>query len=438
LLVHPVIAESCASAIGGLVSDPDPGPERGVGLAEAAVAGPDLLKRFAGISDRRSDQGREHPVAVVLTLCAAAVLAGMRSFTAIAGWITDVPAGMVACLYVAAGANVGAARAAGPSKTTVWRVLTGADAAAVDAAIGAWLAQRAHHSADTGADMRTGADTGGDTGAGGDTDSAVVAIAVDGKTVRGAVDTDGNQPHLLAAATHDDQLVLAQVEVGAKTNEIPMFAPLLAQLAATGVDLGRVVITADALHCQRTHAQWLHERGAGFVFTTKLNQPTLYAALDALPWPTVPIGHREVERARGRVTTRTIQVLPAPSGLPFPHVRQVWLIERYVRDPAGTLLSGITALGVTNLAPNQAGPADLARLVRRHWGIESLHWLRDTVYREDDSRAATRSGPRVMAALRNLSIGALHLAGRRDITEATRWAGRVIHRPFQLLGLTTN
>ena len=74
--------------------------------------------------------------------------------------------------------------------------------------------------------------------------------------------------------------------------------------------------------------------------------------------------------------------------------------------------------------------------MRRHWGIEALHWLRDTVYREDDSRVASRSGPRVMAALRNLAIGALHLAGRRDITEATRWAARAMHRPFQLLGLT--
>lgn len=398
------------------------------------MAGPDLLKRFAGISDRRSDQGREHPVAVVLTLCAAAVLAGMRSFTAIAGWITDVPADMVACLYLAAGANVGAAPTAGPSKTTVWRVLTGADAAAVDAAIGAWLAERAHHT-DTGADTDTGKDTGTGKDGGEDTDSTVV-VAVDGKTVRGAVDAGGNPLHLLAAATHDEQLVLAQVEVGAKSNEIPMFAPLLDQLAATGIELGRVVITADALHCQRAHAQWLHERDAGFVFTTKLNQPTLYAALDALPWNNVPIGHREVEHARGRVTTRTIQVLPAPSGLPFPHVRQVWLIERYVTDPAGSPLSAVAALGVTNLTADRAGPADLARLVRRHWGIESLHWLRDTVYREDDSRAATRSGPRVMAALRNLSIGALHLAGRRDITEATRWAARAIHRPFQLLGLT--
>ena len=82
MLVHPAIAESCACAIDGVVSDPD---VRGR-LAAAAVEGPELLGRFAGISDGRSDQGRDHPVAVVLTLCAAAVLAGMRSFTAIAGW----------------------------------------------------------------------------------------------------------------------------------------------------------------------------------------------------------------------------------------------------------------------------------------------------------------------------------------------------------------
>ena len=95
MLVHPAIAESCACAIDGVVSDPD---VRGR-LAAAAVEGPELLGRFAGISDGRSDQGRDHPVAVVLTLCAAAALAGMRSFTAIAGWIADVPAELLALLY---------------------------------------------------------------------------------------------------------------------------------------------------------------------------------------------------------------------------------------------------------------------------------------------------------------------------------------------------
>jgi predicted transposase YbfD/YdcC len=370
---------------------------------------PDLLQRFGAVSDGRRDQGRVHPVAVVLTLCAAAVVAGMGSFTAIAGWAADVPAELLAQLYGRC--------AESPSKATIWRVVTGADAVAVDAVIGAWLAgQSAARESDT-------------------DPLALVAIAVDGKTVRGATDTQGNQVHLLAAATHTDALVLGQVEVGAKTNEIPMFAPLLDKLAATGVDLTRAVITADALHTQRAHAQYLHHRGAGFVLTVKQNQPALFAALDALPWAQVPLAARDVDTAHGRVTTRTIQVLPAPADLPFPHVNQVWLVERYTCDPTGAPLSAVAALGVTNLSTDRATPERLATLIRQHWGIESLHWLRDTVYREDDSTIHTRSGPRVMAALRNLAIGAIRLTGRHDITETTRSANRNINRPFKILKL---
>ena len=66
-----------------------------------------------------------------------------------------------------------------------------------------------------------------------------------------------------------------------------------------------------------------------------------------------------------------------------------------------------------------------------------LHWIRDTCYREDHSTIRTRSGPRVMASLRDLAIGALRLAGRRDITEATRWASRDMTRPLTILGLTS-
>jgi predicted transposase YbfD/YdcC len=412
LLVHPVIAESYASALGAGTCDHD--------LSGVAVEGPELLRRFGAVSDGRSEQGRDHPVAVVLTLCAAAVLAGMCSFTAIAGWVADVPTELLARLYT---------RPAGPpSKTTLWRVLTGADPAAVDAAVGAWLVEHAA--------TRAAEHAGGTADAREDRDEpALVAIAVDGKTVRGAVDARGHQVHLLAAATHQDCLVLGQVDVGAKTNEIPLFAPLLETLAAAGIDLATTVITADALHSQRSHAQYLHEHGAEFVLTVKQNQPTLYAALDALPWATTPIAARHVDTGHGRVTTRTIQTLPAPADLPFPHVNQVWLIERYVTDTAGTSHSAVAALGVTSLTTAHATPENIATYVREHWGIESLHWLRDTVYREDDSTARTRSGPRVMAALPNLAIGAYHLLGRRDITEATRWATRVMDRPFKILSL---
>jgi len=253
--------------------------------------------------------------------------------------------------------------------------------------------------------------------------------------VRGATDTEGNQVHLLAAATHQDSLVLAQVEVGAKTNEIPMFAPLLDGLAKVGGDLTNTVITADAPRTQRAHAEYLHDRGAGFVFTVKQNQPALFTALDALPWAEVPLAARDIDTGHGRITTRTIQVLPAPTDLPFPHVNQVWLVERYTHDPTGAPRSAVAALGVTNPPTNRATPERLASLIRQHWGIKALHWLRDTVYREDNSTVHTRSGPRVMATLRNLAIGAIRLTGRHDITETTRSASRDMHHPFKILKL---
>jgi hypothetical protein len=248
LLLHPSIAESGFAALGAAVSAPVGGPD----LPDPAVVCPDLLQRFAAVSDGRRDQGRVHPVAVVLVLCAAAVVAGMASFTAIAGWATDVPAEMLARLY--------GRRCDPPSKATIWRVVTGVDADAVDAVIGAWLLAHAAGRDAAGREVAPDEVAGREVAPGeiapgevavreADQDATErLAIMVDGKAVRGATDAEGNQVHLLAAATHADALVLGQVEVGAKSNEIPQFAPLLNTLAATGVDLADTVITADALH----------------------------------------------------------------------------------------------------------------------------------------------------------------------------------------------
>ncbi len=165
--------------------------------------------------------------------------------------------------------------------------------------------------------------------------------------------------------------------------------------------------------------------------------PGLFAALDALAWTDVPVAHTATDRGHGRVETRTLQVMPAPTELPFPHVNQVFLVERTVTDLAGASLSNVAILGVTSLDQQRGDSALIAEAIRGQWGIESLHWIRDTLYREDDSQVHTRSGPRVMAALRNLAIGALRLSGRTDIAEATRWATRKMERPFTILGLAT-
>ena len=370
--------------------------------------------------------GRDHPVAAVLALAAAAVVAGMRGYTAITGWVADVPPAILADVYL----RSGAAAAPPPSKTTIWRVLTDADAGAFDVAVGTWLMRLAGFTAPAAAGREAGEEAGEE-----DRPAALMQVRLDGKAIRGAKDADGNQVRLLAALVGPDaasSVVAAQAEVGKKTNEVPMATVVLGQ-----VDLTDKIVTADALHTVKATARHIHEHGGEFVLPVKENRRALFDALDALPWGQVPIARTATDKGHGRITTRTIQVLPAPEDLPFPHVSQVFLIERHVTDLHGQPISAVAALGVASPAPDQASPADLAGYVREQWSIESLHWLRDTLYQEDKSKVRTRNGPRVMAALRNLAIGALRIAGRIDITEATRWAGRSMDRPFTILGLTS-
>jgi predicted transposase YbfD/YdcC len=382
----------------------------------------DLLKLFAGVSDGRVGPGRDHPVAAVLALAAAAVVAGMKGYTAITGWVADVPPAVLADLYL----RSSAAPAPPPSKTTIWRVLTDADAEAFDVAVGRWLMNLAGFSTPATNSSGTGEE---------DCPRALMQVRLDGKAVRGARDAAGNQVRLLAALAGPDagtSVVAAQAEVGAKTSEVPMAKVVLGQ-----IDLNGKLVTADALHTVKATAKFIRAGGGEFVLPVKENRKALFDALDALPWHQVPIAHSATDRGHGRITTRTIQVLPAPENLPFPHVSQVLLIERYVSDLDGNPVSAVAALGVASPAADRASAADLARYVREQWSIESLHWLRDTLYQEDKSKVRTRSGPRSMAALRNLAIGALRLAGRTDVTEATRWAGRSMDRPFTILGLTS-
>jgi hypothetical protein len=122
------------------------------------------------------------------------------------------------------------------------------------------------------------------------------------------------------------------------------------------------------------------------VLPVKENRRALFDALDTLAWKDVPLAPRSIDKSHGRVTTRTIQVLPAPPDLPFPHVNQVFLIEQYVSDLRGQPISAIAALGVASLKPDQTDPANLASYVREQWSIESLHWIRDTLYHEDKSQ----------------------------------------------------
>ncbi len=156
-------------------------------------------------------------------------------------------------------------------------------------------------------------------------------------------------------------------------------------------------MTADALHTQRATADYVHGRSADFALPVKDNQPGLFDALDALPWHNVQVTHASTDRGHGRITTRTIQVMDAPGDLPFPHVSQVYLIERHVTGLDGKPLSDVAALGVTSLTATRAGPETIAGLVRGQWAIEAG----PTPPRRPAGPAAPWSGPSSSSDLRH-------------------------------------
>jgi predicted transposase YbfD/YdcC len=402
-----------------------------------------LVAALAGVPDPRDRRGVRHPAPTVLALAIAAVLAGSRSFYAIGQWIAG--AGQKTLRAVGARRDPGSSRYVGPDEKTVRGLCARIDADALDTALGGWVARRAvlakaahartSRKPPRGAKARRRAKAGGQrrerASSRGGHQPPCAAVAVDGKTSRGARAAGGQAPHLVAAVTHS-AVVLAQRQVLEKSNEITAFVPLLKDLP-----LADVVITTDAMQTQRSHARFLREvKDAHFVFPVLENQPGLFALLDRLDWKDVPVTAWTVDTDRGRHELRTIQVLPAPSELRFPHVGQVFLIERTVTVKGKTSYQAM--LYVTSLTPDQASPADLLAYVRGHWTVESLHWVRDVVFAEDASQIRTGNASRVMATIRNTVISLLRIAGITNIAAALRHNARKDRRVLKHLGPLTS
>jgi predicted transposase YbfD/YdcC len=238
--------------------------------------------------------------------------------------------------------------------------------------------------------------------------------------------------HLLATMDHTTGAVLAQTNVDHTTGEITRFRPLLDRL-----DLTATVVTADALHTQREHAEWLvtHKHAAYLLFV-KANQPMLRQQLATLPWREVPVADTARDRGHGRVELRRLQVNTV-AGLDFPHATQALRGTRKTRDLGTRRWRTVTVYAVTSLTAAQASPARLADWIRGHWGIEALHHIRDTTFAEDASQVRAGTAPRAMASLRNLAIGILRRHGHRNIAAALRRNARDATRVLPLLGITS-
>jgi len=356
---------------------------------------PLLSEVFAAVPDPRDPRGVRHSLSSVLVIAQAAVAAGARTLLGISEWAADIDREALARLGIDTHKRL-------PSESTIRRTLAAVDGDDLDARMATWMATRVGHLAG-----RT-------------------VIAVDGKSLRGATPAGGVMPHLLAALHHGTGVVAGQLAVAAKSNEIPALPVLLAQL-----DLEDVVVTADALHCQRETAAYITSRGGHYVLTVKGNQPRLRARLKALPWTHVP-ATSTVTTSHGRRVRRTIKAVTVPDWVGFPGAAQVAQVRR-TRTVNGHKTTEVV-YAICSLDMVTAPPATVATWIQGHWSIENaLHWIRDVVFDEDRHQLRTGAGAHVMATLRNTAISLLRLAGHTRIASSLRHHSRNPHRPIDLI-----
>jgi predicted transposase YbfD/YdcC len=237
-------------------------------------------------------------------------------------------------------------------------------------------------------------------------------VAIDGKTLRGSFDTaaDKHPLHLVSAWATEARLVLGQVAVDAKSNEITAIPQLLALL-----DLRACIVTIDAIGCQKEIAAAIRAQEADYVLAIKDNQPTLHQSVheafvahaDAdFADPTLR-RLKTVERGHGREETREYVIASPPRELTgageWKDVRSIGLVMR-TRVVDGEISEEVVYY-LSSLPPKVK---TFARAVRGHWGIENrLHWSLDVTFAEDQNRVRKDHGPANLGMLRRLALSIL-------------------------------
>ncbi len=251
-------------------------------------------------------------------------------------------------------------------------------------------------------------------------------IALDGKTLRHSFDTETGQAplHLVSAWATENRLVLAQLPVEAKRNEIPAFPALLSLL-----DVRECVVTLDAMGCQKEIARQIIDQGGDYVLALKENQAGLEADVrlffeDGIEhgFGAYPVlGSRSVEKDHGRIETRQSWLVEAIDWLAgkeaWKGLRSIGRVERTWKvgqEQSREVRYFISSVG--------GSVGKFAEAVRGHWGIEnSAHYILDVTFEEDASRIRRENGPANLAVVRHLALNLL----KRESTAKRGIKGRV-------------
>lgn len=344
--------------------------------AALAVAPASLAAAFASVPDPRRAASVRYPLAAVLALAVAALLAHHRSVLAIAEWgARQAPALL---------ASGGFPSARTPCQSTLPRLFRRRDGDALAAALAAPFAPAA-------------APTG-----------VLQGVAIDGKAQRGRrrFAPVGCPVEALSAVCHASGLVLAHEPItagGDKAEAELAVAPTLVER----IDWRERGLTGDALCCQRSLCRQVLAADGDYLLQVKENQPALHAAIALLFDP--PTDERR----------RLVASTALDGYLDWPGVAQVFRLERTWREHG----KRHRALhdGITSLTPERADPARLLAWRRGHWAIENaLHRQKDVAFGEEASLVHLGQGPTVLALLRDAALNLLHPAGIRQIAPRLR------------------
>lgn len=256
-----------------------------------------------------------------------------------------------------------------------------------------------------------------------------ILITIDGKTLRGTIPKGATQGvHLLAAYLPEEGIVLLQIEVGQKENEIVAAPKLLRQL-----DLKGRVVSGDAMFTQRHISVEILAGGGDYLFFVKDNQPTLHEdvqrffqpAQHASSWPVTPLPQTTAQKRvcqSGRIETRTLTVMPDEEEyLQWPALNSVFKLERHVQRPSKGDSYTEVVFGITSLLYTPQLAAQLLQWTRQHWGIENgLHYRRDVTLKEDATRMKDTHQAQVVATINNFIVAIASSLGLQNLASARR------------------
>ena len=323
-----------------------------------------LYDELMQVPDFRRAQGRKHTIASVLAVCIVARLAGITG---------GIGAAQYACALnqteleaLGAWRNSKTDRFVPPSKSVIYRVLEMTDPAEFEAVLKRWSAPR----------LRIGA-----------------AVASDGKRIRGANRNGADHHETATLVEHDTGLPVASLGFHDECGEIAAVQALLEEVPVAGR-----VITVDALHTVRETARSIVEiHKADYLMTVKANAPETFATLSSINWERDATGsyQEEYSKAHGRIERRRILTMtPLRGTINYPHIAQIFRIEREREGCKSGTKSIEIAYGITSVPENRGTPKQLLSWNRGHWSVENRnHRARDVNFGEDACLARTAHAP---------------------------------------------